>query len=78
MRTCDLVSFSASISARLATAFGASRMRWRSFVGGSIRLNNFRFTLVFAGFISFAITVVQLSDWSFHPRRLCGSWVLLI
>ena len=78
MRTCDLVSFSASISARLATVFGASKMRWRSFAGGLMRLNSVRFTRVFLGFISLAITDSQLSDCSFHPRRLWDSLVLLI
>jgi hypothetical protein len=77
MRTCDLEAFSASISARLDIALGASRMRWRSFVGALMRLKSVKSTLVFAGSISFAITVLQSTFYSFHPRRLCARDMLL-
>jgi hypothetical protein len=77
MRTCDLVAFSASISARLDTAFGASRMRWRSLVGAWMCLKSVKSTLVFAGSISLAITVLQFTVCSFHPRRLCARDMLL-
>ena len=77
MCTCDLVAFSASISARLEIAFGASRMRWRSLAGALIRLNSVKSTLLFVGSISFAITVLQSTVYSIHPRRLCARDMLL-
>ena len=77
MRTCDLVAFNASISARLEIAFGASRMRWRSLAGALMRLKSVKSTLLFAGSISLAITVLQFTFYSFHPRRLCAREMLL-
>jgi hypothetical protein len=43
-----------------------------------MRLNSYKFTRVFSGFISFAIIVCQSICCSTHPRFLCVSWVLLI
>jgi hypothetical protein len=77
MCTCDLVAFSASISARLEIAFGASRMRWRSLAGALMRLKSVKSTLLFSGSISLAITVLQFTFYSFHPRRLCA-WDMLL
>lgn len=57
----DLVFFSAFSTARLATGLGASMIMWRSCVGGAIRVNLLRFTLVSAGSISLDILVYQLS-----------------
>jgi hypothetical protein len=78
MRTCDLVAFSASSSARLAILFGASRTRWRSCIGGVIRLKLFRSTFVFWGSNSLETTVFHPSVYSFHPLFPCASGALLM
>ena len=45
--------------------------------GAFIRLKSVKSTLLFAGSISLAITVSQLSACSFHPRLLCARDMLL-
>ena len=67
-----------SKSALLATAFGASSTRWRSYVCGVIRLNGFRFTRELSGYITLAIIVCQSSGCSTQPRLYYVSWVLLM
>jgi hypothetical protein len=78
LRIYDLADFNASNSALLATAFGASSTRWRSYACGVIRLNSVRFTLELSGSITLAIIVCQSCVCSNQPRLLYVSWVLLM
>lgn len=73
----DRDALRASNSARLETAFGASRMRWRSLVCGIMRVKWVRFTLVFAGSISLEMVVTQFSFNSLQPRLPMFGGVLL-
>jgi hypothetical protein len=77
MCTCDLDVLRASRSARLATGEGASKIRWRSWVVGVIRLKLRRSTRVFAGSISLVIIVAQESVYSCHQRFPWADYVLL-
>ena len=71
--TCDLEAFRASRRARLATGEGASRMRWRSWVVGMIRLKVCSSTRVLVGSISLDIVVAHDSFCSCHHRFPCAS-----
>ena len=74
----DPADFKAAKSALLATAFGASSTRWRSYVRGVIRVNCFRFTRELCGSITLASVVCQSSGCSIQPRLYYVSYVLLM